>query len=56
MRKFPKRSGIAAYEARNICGVLASRRASPIRPFFSPPEGSYSIRAHKCTLKQNPKN
>jgi hypothetical protein len=25
MRNLTKRSGIAAYEARNICGVLASR-------------------------------
>ena len=34
MRNLPKRSGIAAYEARNICGVLASRRAGQIRSFF----------------------
>jgi hypothetical protein len=34
MRNLPKRSGIAAYEARNIRGVLSSRRASQIRFFF----------------------
>ena len=33
-RNLPKRSERAAYKARNICGVLASRRAGQIRPFF----------------------
>ena len=34
IRNLPKRSEIAAYKARNICGVLASRRAGQIRSFF----------------------
>ena len=34
IRNLLKRSGIAAYKERNICGVLASRRASQILYFF----------------------
>ena len=34
MRNLPKQSGIAGYEARNNYDVLASRRASQIRPFL----------------------